>query len=164
MTEFNHQLVVHQRSLEYFARSLTRDLNDARDLLQDTLVKALTYKQKYREDRNFKSWLFTIMRNTFLNNYRRTVLRNDFQNEAERMAASHLQGDVSSAESIVVMGEIQRSLNKLPENLRDVFDLFVKGYKYREIAEAFDQPIGTIKSKIFQARKILMQELEESKR
>jgi RNA polymerase sigma-70 factor (ECF subfamily) len=74
--EFNYQLTSLSESLERFAFSLTTNREDARDLLQETFVKAISYRDKYADDTNLKAWTFTIMKNTFINNYRRTVKSN----------------------------------------------------------------------------------------
>jgi len=161
--EFNHQLLGMQSRLGFFAKSLTLDSEEAKDLLQETYYKALTNQDKFQGDRNLKAWVFTIMKNTFINNYRRNVRSNTM---ADTTDSSYFlnKGDTSffqSPEAAHDEKEIRGSIAKLPEDLRIPFEMHTKGYKYKEIAEYLDQPLGSIKSKIFFARKRLMEMLKD---
>jgi RNA polymerase sigma-70 factor (ECF subfamily) len=143
--------------LYYFALSLTKDRDDAQDLLQESILRALTYRDKFQDNTNFKAWLYTIMKNTFINDHRRSKRTAALMDrvEKERTVVSKVQMP-SSPENLVRMGEIQNSLSKLDNAFREPFTMHHEGYKYHEIAEKLDIPIGTVKSRIFQARQRLM--------
>jgi RNA polymerase sigma-70 factor (ECF subfamily) len=155
--EFQQHLVSLRQQLYYFALSLTKDRDDAQDLLQESILRALTYRDKFQDKTNFKAWLYTIMKNTFINDHRRgkrTAALMD-RVEQERAVVSKVQMP-SSPDNLVRMGEIQNSLSKLDNAFREPFTMHHEGYKYHEIAEKLDIPIGTVKSRIFQARQRLM--------
>jgi len=161
--EFSHQLIGMQPRLGFFAKSLTSDPEDAKDLLQETIYKALTNQDKFQGDRNLKAWVFTIMKNTFINNYRRNVRSNTLIDTTENSYFLN-QGAVSAfqtPESVHNEKEIRKAISELPEDYRIPFEMHTKGYKYKEIAESLEQPLGSIKSKIFFARKRLMERLKE---
>ncbi len=155
--EFQQHLVSLRQQLYYFALSLTKDRDDAQDLLQESILRALTYRDKFQDNTNFKAWLYTIMKNTFINDHRRgkrTAALMD-RVEQERTVVSKVQMP-SSPENLVRMGEIQTSLSKLDNAFREPFTMHHEGYKYHEIADKLGIPIGTVKSRIFQARQRLM--------
>ena len=161
--EFNHQLMTLQPKLGFFAKSLTADTEDAKDLLQETLFKALSNQDKFQGDKNLKAWVFTIMKNTFINNYRRAVRSNTlidttdnlyYMNLGNESVFQHPEGSNSEK-------EIRQAIGKLPDDYRIPFEMHTKGYKYKEIAEYLDQPLGSIKSKIFFARRRLMAMLKD---
>jgi RNA polymerase sigma-70 factor (ECF subfamily) len=161
--EFSHQLIVMQPRLGFFAKSLTSDTEDAKDLLQETIYKALTNQDKFQGDRNLKAWVFTIMKNTFINNYRRNVRSNTLIDTTE--SAYFLNQGAESVfqtpESTHNEKEIRKAISELPEDYRIPFEMHTKGYKYKEIAEYLEQPLGSVKSKIFFARKRLMERLKD---
>ena len=155
--EFQQHLVSLRQQLYYFALSLTRDRETAQDLLQESMLRALTYREKFQDNTNFKAWLYTIMKNTFINDHRRgkrTAALMD-RVEQERTVVSKVQMP-SSPDNLVRMGEIQTSLSKLDTAFREPFTMHHEGYKYHEIADKLGIPIGTVKSRIFQARQRLM--------
>lgn len=155
--EFQQHLVSIRQQLYYFALSLTKDRDDAQDLLQESILRALTYREKFQDNTNFKAWLYTIMKNTFINDHRRgkrTAALMD-RVEQERTVVSKVQMP-SSPDNLVRMGEIQTSLMKLDNAFREPFTMHHEGYKYHEIAVKLGIPIGTVKSRIFQARQRLM--------
>ncbi len=155
--EFQQHLVSLRQQLYYFALSLTKDRDDAQDLLQESILRALTYRDKFQDNTNFKAWLYTIMKNTFINDHRRgkrTAALMD-RVEQERTVVSKVQMP-NSPENLVRMGEIQTSLSKLDSAFREPFTMHHEGYKYHEIADKLGIPIGTVKSRIFQARQRLM--------
>lgn len=160
---FNHQLIEQKQTLEYFALHLTRNDEDAKDLLQDTLVKAITYKDKFVERTNLKAWLYTIMKNTFINNYRRAMKANTIIDSTEDLYFLNLKQGAKddSPESIYGESEIQKKVNSLEDDYRIPFMMHHTGYKYKEIADHLDLPIGTVKSRIFLARKRLMEVLKD---
>ena len=159
--EFSQLLVSNSDFLKPFAVNLTRDTEAANDLYQETLYKALANAEKYNTGTNIKAWLFTIMRNIFINNYRRKVKqRTIFDNSANEFLLNHNQLTVSNtAESELRIKEIQRLIQQLPEIFKTPFLLYFDGYKYNEIAEVLHEPLGTIKSRIHFARKLLKEQI-----
>ncbi len=161
--QFNEKLLSLQDKLKYFALSLTANEEDANDLLQETTLKALTYRKQFVSNTNFKAWVFTIMKNTFINNYRRTQkTRSTFESveDAYRVA---FKGNYASEtpEMVQAVNEMNQSIEKLDDEFRIPFTMHTSGYKYKEIAEELDLPIGTVKSRIFFTRKKLQNMLEE---
>ncbi|MBN1112504.1 MAG: RNA polymerase sigma factor [Bacteroidales bacterium] len=159
---FNYQLLNLQSSLERFALSLTMNSEDANDLLQETLLKALTYKDKYQDETNLKAWAFTIMRNTFINNYRKNVKRKTTNDSTDNsffidQSTSYTQDTPDMRFS---SNEITKKIDALTDEFRIPFLMHTEGYKYKEIAEELDLKIGTVKSRIFFSRQKLMKELE----
>lgn len=155
--EFNQMLVNNAEFLKPFAITLTRDHEAAKDLFQETLYRALANKEKYNVGTNIKAWLYTIMRNIFINNYRRKVKQNvifdstpnDFLiNQSQAVTANAAEGNLR-------LKDIQHAVHNLPEIFRNPFLLYFDGFKYHEIAEMLDEPLGTIKSRIHFARKLL---------
>ncbi|MDR0547119.1 MAG: sigma-70 family RNA polymerase sigma factor, partial [Dysgonamonadaceae bacterium] len=140
---------------------LTGDRNEACDLLQETTLKALDNEDKYVDNVNFKGWMLTIMRNCFINNYRRiirsqTVL--DLNEDFYRLNLSQDSG-FDSPDSACTVKEINQAISRLNGDLRVPFSLFLAGYQYNEIAQRLNLPLGTVKSRIFFARKELQQKL-----
>ncbi len=160
--EFNHQLTGLDEALERFAMSLTKNRDDAKDLVQETYLKALTYREKFMNDTNLKAWVYTIMRNSFINNYRRSARENTtFDNTKDLFYLnSPSQGNDSSPEVNYSVGEIQSHINNLEDDLRIPFQMHQEGYKYKEIADEMNLKIGTVKSRIFFGRKKLMDVVE----
>jgi RNA polymerase sigma factor (sigma-70 family) len=160
-TEFNQMLVSNADFLKPFAINLTRDTEAANDLYQETLYKALANQEKYNVGTNIKAWLFTIMRNIFINNYRRKAKQKTiFDNSGNDFLLNQKQATVgNAAEGSLRMKEIQEAIQQLPEIFKTPFLLYFDGYKYNEIAEALNEPLGTIKSRIHFARKLLKEQL-----
>lgn len=160
-TEFNQMLVSNADFLKPFAINLTRDTEAANDLYQETLYKALANQEKYNVGTNIKAWLFTIMRNIFINNYRRKAKQKTiFDNSSNDFLLNQKQATVgNAAEGSLRMKEIQEAIQQLPEIFKTPFLLYFDGYKYNEIAEALNEPLGTIKSRIHFARKLLKEQL-----
>lgn len=160
--EFNYQITTFQEKLIAFAHSLTRSEEDAKDLFQDTILKALRYKDKFVNPTSLKSWLFTIMKNTFINGYRRKKLVSIVNDES--VSSYWLNNEESSLPTQteeLYASEIQDAIDSLPEEYRIPFSKYVEGYKYKEIGEELNLPIGTVKSRIFVSRQRLMNQLEE---
>ncbi len=159
--EFNQLLVENAEFLKPFAVNLTRDNEEARDLYQETLYKALANQEKYNVGTNIKAWLFTIMRNIFINNYRRKAKQNTiFDKSPNEYLLNNRQTMVANgAESELNMKNIQKAIHELPQIFRTPFLLYFDGYKYHEIAEALNEPLGTIKSRIHFARKLLKEQI-----
>ncbi len=160
--EFNTRLLDTEKSLQYFALSLTRDPESAKDLVQDTFVKAIHYKDKYTSDNNMKAWLFTILRNTYLNQVTKLSSKNTVNDESEESyLIKNTLNDNQNTESILNKAEMELAISALSDEYRIPFTRFVEGYKYKEIADELNLPIGTVKSRIFFARKILMENLQD---
>lgn len=161
--EFNNKLLGIETKLKYFAYSLTANPEEAKDLLQETMLKALTNRDKFTDPRNFNSWAYTIMKNTFINNYRRNVKSNTIFNKTENNENLSHKQEAISPESVHAYKEIRKKVDSLQNDFRVPFQMFTDGFKYKEIAEKLDIPIGTVKSKIFFARQKLMETLPEYK-
>ncbi len=160
--EFTNQVQTLSYSLKPVALNLTRDLDDAKDLIQETLVKALQNKEKFKAGTNLKAWLYTIMRNSFINNYnkitkRSTTLDNTdqitFINTDDRFVAQN------GATTEFALNDINQAIAYLDEEYRTPFMMYYTGYKYLEIADKLQIPIGTVKNRIHIARKELKEKL-----
>lgn len=154
-------LVSNTDFLKPFAFTLTRDNETAKDLLQETMYRALSNKDKYNVGTNIKAWLYTIMRNIFINNYRRKVKQNTiFDSTPNDFLINYQQATVANeAETSLKMKEIQLAIFNLPEIFKNPFLLYFEGYKYHEIAHILNEPLGTIKSRIHFARKLLKEQI-----
>lgn len=163
VTEFNELLLSNAYSLRPFAISLTRDQEVARDLFQETLYKALSNRDKYNAGTNIKAWLVTIMKNIFINDYRRKAKQKFiFDGKANGYFFNPGSAVVNSAvESNLQVQEIRQAIHGLPEIFKTPFLLYFDGYRYQEIAEALSEPLGTIKSRIHFARRLLKDKLRE---
>lgn len=158
---FDELLLSNADFLKPFAVNLTKDTEAANDLYQETLYKALANKEKYHSGTNIRAWLFTIMRNIFINNYRRKAKQKTiFDNSPNDYLLNQNQVTVSnSAESSIRIKEINAAIQQLPEIFKTPFLLYFDGYKYNEIADALHEPLGTIKSRIHFARKLLKEQI-----
>lgn len=159
--EFNQMVITNADYLKPFAITLTRDNETAKDLLQETMFRALANREKYNAGTNIKAWLYTIMRNIFINDYRRkskqnTVLDNTIN---DFLLNSNQLSIANAAESNLKVKEIQQAVHLLPDIFRNPFMLYFDGYKYNEIAALLKEPLGTIKSRIHFARKLLKEQL-----
>jgi RNA polymerase sigma-70 factor (ECF subfamily) len=159
---FNNTIQKEAKSLRKFAYQLTRNIDDTDDLVQETMLKALTYQHKFEEGTNLKGWLYTIMKNTFINNYRRMVKRNTFidSTDNEYFIDSQASVEVNSGEQKFILRDIERAIDRLPLNLKKPFTMSYKGFKYHEISSILNIPIGTVKTRIFVAKRQLKDELE----
>ena len=156
-TTFQNRLMGLQANLLNFAYMLTSNRDDAYDLLQDTTLKALDNREKYVDNTNFKGWVFTIMRNIFINNYRRIARSATVIDQTEDCYHLNLSQDsgLESPDGSYTAAEITSAINEFPEKYRVPFSMHVAGYKFNEIAEEMNLPLGTIKSRIFFARQEL---------
>jgi RNA polymerase sigma-70 factor (ECF subfamily) len=143
--------------LHSFAYNLTKNVEDAKDLFQETAYRALTNRDKFRPGTNFKAWLFTIMKNIFINNYRKKVKANTIMDSTDNMYYINSGSTVISneAHSNIMMDELNSMVDELDESIRVPFLMHYEGYKYQEIADYLGLPLGTVKSRIFFARKEL---------
>lgn len=142
---FRKDLIGVQDELLRFAYKLTTDREEANDLLQETSLKALDNEDKYTPDTNFKGWMYTIMRNIFINNYRKVVRDQTFVDQTENLYHLNLPQDsgFESTERAYDLKEMHRVVNALPKEYRVPFAMHVSGFKYREIAEKLNLPLGT---------------------
>lgn len=160
--EFSQMLVNNTEFLKPFAITLTRDSEEAKDLVQETVYRALANQDKYNVGTNIKAWLYTIMRNIFINNYRRKSKQSTiFDSTPNETLLNGYQGAVANdAISVLNMKEIQGAIHQLPAIFRNPFLLYMDGFKYQEIADMLGEPLGTIKSRIHFARKLLKNQLD----
>ena len=143
--------------LNAFAYNLTKNVEDAKDLFQETAYRAMTNRDKFRPGTNFKAWTFTIMKNIFINNYRKKVKSNTIIDSTDNLYYIN-SGSVeisNGAESKIMMKELTRMIESLEDGIRIPFLMHYQGFKYQEIADHLDLPLGTVKSRIFFARKEL---------
>lgn len=162
---FNSKILIHKEALNNYALQLTQDRENASDLVQETFLKALRYESKFKKGTNLKGWLFTIMKNTFINEYRRNVKRNTFLDSTDN--TFYLDSTPNKAkndgEFKFIRRDLENAISQLPPDLEYTFRRNMVGYKYHEIAEELDIPIGTVKTRIFVARKKLRAILAEYK-
>jgi RNA polymerase sigma-70 factor (ECF subfamily) len=160
--EFDQILIKNTEFLKPFAFTLTKDQDAAKDLVQETLFRALANKEKYHIGTNIKAWMYTIMRNIFINNYRRKSKQQTiFDHTANDFLIDTNQVTVTNdAIATLNLKEVQEAIHKLPEIFRNPFLLYFDGYKYHEIADMLHEPLGTIKSRIHFARKLLKSQIE----
>ena len=159
--EFNQVLLENADFLKPFAINLTKDNEAANDLYQETLYKALANQEKYNAGTNIKAWLFTIMRNIFINDYRRKAKQKTiFDHTPNEYLINLGQATVNNnAEMVLRTKEIEKAIQQLPEIFKTPFLLYFDGYKYHEIADLLHEPLGTIKSRIHFARKLLKEQI-----
>ena len=161
--EFQKQLTSLQANMLNFALMLTGNRDNAYDLLQDTMLKAIDNEEKYVEQTNFKGWVFTIMRNIFINNYRQNVRKATVIDQTEDLYHLNVCQDsgLDTPDGSIAMQEITEAINEFSDDYRIPFSMHVAGYKYQEIADKMGLPLGTVKSRIFFARKRLQQTLKD---
>lgn len=154
-------VVAQEESLSSYARFLTKDSEDAKDLMQETIVRALVKRDKFTIGSNMRAWLHTIMRNIFINNYRknkRIVFTTDGEeNEQAALAARDVAWN--SGWNKLREREVKKAVDDLPAAYRMPLELYYKGYLYKEISAILDEPLGTVKSRIHLAKKTLSQTL-----
>ncbi|MRG48925.1 sigma-70 family RNA polymerase sigma factor [Chitinophaga sp. SYP-B3965] len=150
-TEFNNLLLSSSDFLYPYAIKLTKSPDEGKDLYQETIVKALTNREKFRSGTNIKAWLYIIMRNTFINHYRR---QHKMQLHIQ-YGLEHVHHHPEEKDERLHEKDLQHAVAKLPMMVRKPFLLYYEGYKYLEIAGILGEPLGTIKSKIYVARRTL---------
>ncbi len=161
-TDFNNAIAMESDFLKPYAHSLTKDIEDAKDLFQETMVRALMNKDKYKIGTNLKAWLYTMMRNIFINNYRKNKRFSKVSSDIPEDIIMY-QVNKTSANSgwtNARLSEIKKEVEQLPQAFRQSFELHYMGYKYQDIASILNEPLGTIKSRIHFARKILTSKIE----
>jgi len=159
--EFESMVSRQASTLKVHALNFTRDEQDAEDLVQDTILKAITYHSKFQEGTNLKGWLYTIMKNTFINNYRKIIRTSGVVIKSEEISSSNLMysSTENRGENSFVMDDIKEALSKLSEDYYVPFTMYFEGYKYQEIADYLCIPIGTVKTRIHMARIMLKKSL-----
>ena len=162
---FEEKLLTLQGNMLNFAYMLTSNRDDAYDLLQDTTLKVLDNEEKYVENTNFKGWVFTIMRNIFINNYRKVAREATMVDQTEDLYHLNLSQDsgLETPEGGIAVAEITRAINSFSDDYRVPFSMHISGYKYSVIAEKMGLPLGTVKSRIFFARQRLQDILKDYK-
>jgi RNA polymerase sigma factor (sigma-70 family) len=161
MTATFLKLIDHNTGrLRRFAYQLTRDQEAADDLFQDTLTRIIQNEEKFRSDTNFAAWSQTIMRNLYINQFRIRKRRTELATQSDRKVFSSANDTVDNeAESILEMEFLQKIIAELDESYRTPFLMYYQGFHYDEIAEKLEAPLGTIKSRIHWARKILKKKI-----
>ena len=163
MDKLTSKIVGMESELRHFALKLTADQDSANDLVQDCMLKALDNKEKFVHAQNFKGWMYTIMRNLFINNYRRVTREMSMMDDSYSIGRQNLL-EVEGGERFEYaydLKELHKVINAVPESMRKPFLMYVAGFKYNEIAEKMELPIGTIKSRLFFVRKRLQKDLKE---
>ena len=155
--EFNAEFDRLTQVLQRFAYNLTKNSEEAKDLYQETAFRAMSNQDKFRPGTNFKAWLLTIMKNIFINNYRKKAKANTIIDSTDNLYYINSGSAVihNKAASNIMMDELEGMVEKLDETLRVPFEMHYVGYKYQEIADKLRLPLGTVKSRIFFARKAL---------
>ena len=160
--EFNQMLLANAEFLRPFAITLTRDHETAKDLFQETMFRALDNQEKYNVGTNIKAWLYTIMRNVFINNYRKKARQNTvLDSTPNEFLLDYNQSSIrNTAEITLELKEIYQAVHLLPDIFRKPFMLYFDGFKYHEISDMLKEPLGTIKSRIHFARKLLKSQIQ----
>ncbi len=162
--EFNYQLGSITKVLRPFAMKLTRDYENANDLLQDTLIKAFINKDKFESGTNLKAWLYTIMKNTFITNYQKMVKKNTFIDTTDNLHfVNSSENSVNAVNSEFALDDINKAIQSLDSCYQSCFMMYFNGYKYHEIADKLEIPLGTVKNRIHIARKELQHNLNSYK-
>lgn len=162
-TEFGPLILSHQQFLYQLALKLTKNSEDSNDLLQETYIKALKNSEKFQEGTNIKGWLYTIMKNTFINAYRKSKNQNTFVDDTDNKYFIN-QGEAeksSTADSTLDHEYMMKQINSVEKTYVETFMMYYNGYKYEEISEILGIPLGTVKSRIFLARKKMMAKLQD---
>ena len=160
--EFNQMLLANAEFLRPFAFTLTRDNETAKDLFQETMFRAFNNQEKYNIGTNIKAWLYTIMRNVFINDYRKKARQNTVLDSTpnEFFLDYNQTTAQNTAETALELKAINQAIHQLPDIFKKPFMLYFDGYKYHEIAGILEEPLGTIKSRIHFARKLLKSQIQ----
>lgn len=158
-TEFRTQLLEQEAHLLRYARSLTTNTEDANDLLQETFLRALLFQSSYQAGTNLRAWVFTIMRHTFINHYRRNTRKNTAFDSTDNQVLLNNRPSDYQTDELANYDEMSEAVEQLSDDFRIPFKMHTQGYKYREIADKLDLCIGTVKSRIFFSRQKLQQQL-----
>lgn len=161
MNDFSLQVIDLTDNLKGFAYSLTRNEEDSNDLVQETILKALLNKKGYKSNTNLKAWLYTIMKNIFINNYRKEKkLRLVFDGSKELYQLNVPEpGKMADPERQLQEKEVIMNMLSLDKEFKGPLQMYYQGFKYREIADELELPIGTVKNRIFLGRKMLAEKM-----
>ncbi|GHT68081.1 RNA polymerase sigma factor [Bacteroidia bacterium] len=161
--QFQQKILSLQDNMFHFALQLTANRDDAKDLLQETTLKALNNQDKFAENTNFKGWVLTIMRNIFINDYRKMVANQTIVDKTENLYHLNISQDsgFETPEGTLSVQDITKAINNLDKDMKEPFSMLIAGYKYDEIAGKLNLPLGTVKNRIFLARKVLQENLKE---
>ncbi|MDP2037415.1 MAG: sigma-70 family RNA polymerase sigma factor [Ignavibacteria bacterium] len=166
--DFEREAVPHMNAVFNFALRMTGDQDDANDLVQETYLKAFRFFDKFEKGTNCKAWLFRILKNSYINDYRKAVkepnkvdyedVQNFYENvKSDEIDSKHYEQD---AFSNLLDDEITKVLSALPEDFRTAIILSdIEGFTYEEIADFVDIPVGTVRSRLHRARKMLYAQL-----
>jgi RNA polymerase sigma factor (sigma-70 family) len=159
---FDYRIITYKKYLHNFAIGFTKNLDDADDLVQDTYVKAIKYANLYTEGTNLQAWLYTILKNTYFNNYKSKATRSKVITVTEEYQSHQLMisSSTNSGVETLISEDINKALKMLPDVYSIPFIRYFEGYQYQEIAEEMSIPIGTVKTRIHMARKILKAKLK----
>lgn len=159
--DITQEIVKLRPTLKLFTHRFTRNKEESHDLVQDTLLKALTYKDKFKEETNLKGWLFTIMRNTFINNYRKAQRSKTSHDDTKELYYLNVKDNhtFNSPDTRFEYYDLWKNVNAIKEEFLIPFKMYTSGYKYNEIAEHLSIPVGTVKNRIFHARKEIQKKL-----
>jgi RNA polymerase sigma-70 factor (ECF subfamily) len=160
---FGYEIYQHTAFLRTLALKLTHHSEDAEDLIQETFYKAIKNRDRYQEGTNLKGWLYTILKNTFINNYRKKRNQNTYTDDTENqfILGSMASDRASEADSPAELSTILENIETVEQSYLDAFMMYFNGYKYEEIAQEMNIPLGTVKSRIFLARKKMMEKLKD---
>jgi len=160
-TNFQSSVIDMAVNLHPYAINLTKDMDEAKDLLQETIFRALSNADKYTQGTNLKAWLFTIMRNIFINSYRKKMKRNTIIDNTDNLYYINSKQSITSnrAEGNFMIQDIKNGIARLSDDYKVPFMMHFEGHKYQEIADHLHLPLGTVKSRIFFARKELKKRL-----
>lgn len=168
--EFERDALPHMAALKNFALKMTNDPDLADDLVQETFIKAYRFFDRFEKGTNIKAWLYRIMKNSFINQFRKDNktpekidyddVENFYENiKSEAQNSNDLDKDIFSN---VFDDEISQALNSLSDEFKTVILLCdIEGYTYEEVAEFLDCPVGTVRSRLHRARNMLAELLED---
>jgi RNA polymerase sigma factor (sigma-70 family) len=161
--EFNHLLISLEKNMHRFALKLTSNSEKAKDLLQETYLKTLIYKDNFTEFSNLKAWVFTIMKNTFINDYRKSFRENTSVDniKGSPFLSNFEESNPARPDSEFFCNEINKAIDALDDEFKVPFRMHIDGFKYKAIADTLNLNIGTVKSRIFLTRKKLMKALPD---
>lgn len=162
-SEFGTMILTHKGFLHQLALKLTRDNVESDDLIQETYFKALKNQDKFQHGTNIKGWLYTIMKNTFINAYRKKKNQNTFVDETDNKYFINLGESEKTVQTDAAVDReyMMNQINEVEKTYVETFMMYYNGYKYEEIAEILGIPLGTVKSRIFLARRKMMDKLRD---
>lgn len=159
--EFERELTLQKSVLFSFSLKLTRNYQDAQNLFQDGAIRGFRYCHRFETGTNFRAWMSTIIRNTFINNFRAKQRKRTVNEPIEAFLFS-----IENLNIVANQGEMNMRIQEIYDILDELSDLYTipfvlqfKGYEYKEIAQKLDLPIGTVKSRLYTARKLLQKKI-----